>query len=166
MARRQRQPNPAFMAAAAKQTGPSVSEAILKQGRKSGQLNLSNRSLQVSCNEIFPPALLNLLLIVSRSVLVLCISPSFLSSFAPPSFPLSLSPLFLPPSLPSSLSLSLLPSLPLFSLPSLPPFFCPLPLSLSPSSPSSFPPFPPSLPSLPSSLPPFVSGDPSKCVAY
>ena len=48
MARRHRQPNPGFMAAAAQKNGPSISESLLRQARKSGQLNLSNRSLEVS----------------------------------------------------------------------------------------------------------------------
>ena len=44
-----RKPSPAFLRAAAR-TGSAaspVSEALLKQARKSGQLNLSNRSLDV-----------------------------------------------------------------------------------------------------------------------
>lgn len=46
MARRQRQPNAAFMAAVGGSSSSTVSESILRQARKSGQLNLSSRQLQ------------------------------------------------------------------------------------------------------------------------
>ena len=43
-----RKPSPAFLRSAARTVSTtSVSEALLKQARKSGQLNLSNRSLEV-----------------------------------------------------------------------------------------------------------------------
>ncbi len=52
MKRSSKKPSPAFMRSAARaaQADTSVNEAILKQARKSGQLNLSNRSLEVQNN--------------------------------------------------------------------------------------------------------------------
>ena len=49
MRRGGKKPSPAFMRSAARssQSDTAVSEVILKQARKTGQLNLSNRSLEV-----------------------------------------------------------------------------------------------------------------------
>lgn len=43
-----RKPSPGFLRTAAKTETSLVSETLFKQARKSGQLNLSNRSLEVS----------------------------------------------------------------------------------------------------------------------
>ncbi len=42
-----RKPSPGFLRSAARIDTSGVPDAILKQARKSGQLNLSNRSLEV-----------------------------------------------------------------------------------------------------------------------
>lgn len=48
-----RKPSPAFLRSAARtDTTKSVSEALLRQARKSGQLNLSNRSLEVASSKL------------------------------------------------------------------------------------------------------------------